>query len=87
MKTQEIFDLRSRDFWLDAIEQWVHNEVDRKLLVRRFLDGRVYEPLSEEFMMSANHCKKRVDKAIEQLFKHIDIDEILKDIDKVLIIE
>jgi hypothetical protein len=76
MKKQEIFDLKSRDFWLIAIEQWVHNEVDRKMLVRRYLDGIYYEPLSEEFEMTANNCKKRVDKAKKQLFKHIKINEI-----------
>lgn len=74
MKTQDIFDLESRDFWLIAIGQWVHNEVDRKMLARKYLDGIGYEPLSEEFEMSPNHCKKRIDKAKAQLFKHADID-------------
>ena len=76
MSTQDEFDKKCRDFWLIAIEQWVHNEVDRKMLVRRYLDGICYEPLSEEFDMTPNNCKKRVDKAKEQLFKHIKLNEI-----------
>ena len=74
MKAQELFDLECRDFWLKAIEQWVHNETDRKMLVRRYLDGICYEPLSEEFDMTPNHCEKRITKAREQLFKHVKIE-------------
>lgn len=73
MKPMDIFDLYCRDFWVNNIEQWVHNEVDRKMLMRKYLDGIPFEPLSEEFGMTPNNCEKRVKKARKQLFKHIKI--------------
>lgn len=84
MKAQEIFDLACRDFWLREIEQWVHNEMDRKMLIRRYLDGICYEPLSESFDMTANNCEKRVEKARNQLFKHVKIEGI-DDLEKYLV--
>lgn len=74
MKSQDVFDLECREFWLREIGQWVHNEIDRKMLVRKYLDGICYEPLSEEFDMTPNNCEKRVKKAKAQLFKHVKIE-------------
>jgi DNA-directed RNA polymerase specialized sigma24 family protein len=71
MSDREIINLKSRSEWLEAIMQWVHNETDRELLRRRLLDGIHFEPLAEEFNISVVHCKMRVKKAKEQLFKHI----------------
>lgn len=73
MKTQEIFDEMCREDWERLIDQWVHNEVDRKMLKRKYLDGICFEPLAEEFELSVNHCQARVKKAKLQLFKHIKI--------------
>lgn len=83
MKDQEIFNRKCRNFWIEAIEQWVHNETDRKMLVRRHLDGIVLEPLSVEFNMTANNCDKRIKNAKEQLFKHVDIEKLLREIEKI----
>lgn len=73
MSTQDEFDRKCRDEWERLIDQWVHNEVDRKMLKRKYLDGICFEPLAEEFELSVNHCQARVKKAREQLFKHIKI--------------
>ena len=70
MADYDIINTKSRDEWLVLIYQWVHNEVDRKMLERKLLDGICFEPLAEEFEMSVNHCQARIKKAKAQLFKH-----------------
>jgi hypothetical protein len=67
----EIVNSKSRSEWEFIIREWVHNEVDRKMLVRYLLDGIHLEPLAEEFDLSTVQCQKRVDLAKKQLFKHI----------------
>ena len=62
---------RSRSEWVALINEWVHNEIDRKMLVRYLLDGIHLEPLAEEFDLSTVQCQKRVDLAKKQLFKHL----------------
>ena len=74
MNYQDEFDKECRQFWEDAIYAWIHNETDRQMLKRKYLDGVNFEPLAEEFEISVNHCQKRVDKARKQLFKHIKIE-------------
>ena len=62
---------RGRSEWIMLINEWVHNEIDRKMLIRYLLDGIHLEPLAEEFDLSTVQCQKRVDLAKKQLFKHI----------------
>jgi hypothetical protein len=71
MIDQIIIDSKSRKEWEDLIDNWVHNEVDRKMLKRRLLDGICFEPLAEEFDMSVVWCQQRIKKAKKQLFKNI----------------
>lgn len=71
MLDQIIINSKSRKEWEDLIDNWVHNEVDRKMLKRRLLDGICFEPLAEEFELSVNHCQSRIKKAKAQLFKNI----------------
>ena len=71
MLDQIIIDSKSRKEWEDLIDNWIHNEVDRRMLKRRLLDGICFEPLAEEFELSVNHCQSRIKKAKAQLFKHI----------------
>ena len=67
----ELVNSKSRTEWEQIIKEWVHNETDRKMLVRYLLDGIHLEPLAEEFDLSTVQCQKRVDLAKKQLFKHI----------------
>jgi hypothetical protein len=67
----EIVNSKSRSEWEFIIREWVHNEVDRKMLVRYLLDGIHLEPLAEEFDLSTVQTQKRVDLAKKQLFKHV----------------
>ena len=71
MKDQELINSKSREDWEELIDSWVHNEMDRRMLKRRLLDGVCFEPLAEEFNLSTNHCQNRVKKAKAQLFKNV----------------
>lgn len=71
MRDDDIINQKCREEWIELIYNWVHNEVDRRMLIRRLLDGIHFEPLAEEFELSVNHCQTRVKKAKEQLFKNI----------------
>lgn len=62
---------RSRDEWERLILQWVHNEKDRKMLIRKLLDGFTYEEIAEEFDLSIQQIKSRIRSARLQLFKHL----------------
>ena len=53
------------------IDEWISSERDRKILKRRLIDGVCYEPLAEEFGLSARQIKNIVYKSEEKLFKHI----------------
>ena len=71
MLDQTIIDSKSRKEWEILIDEWIHNEIDRRMLKRRLLDGVCFEPLAEEFELSVNHCQSRIKKAKAQLFKHV----------------
>ena len=51
------------------IDEYIHNERDRKILKRRFIDGVCYEPLAEEFDLSVSQVKRIVYKGEKFLLK------------------
>lgn len=53
------------------IDEHIHSERDRQILKRRFIDGRCYEALAEEFDMSDRHIKRIIYKLQERLFKYL----------------
>ena len=53
------------------IDEWIHNERDRRILKRRLLDGITYERLAGEFDLSSTQIKNIVYKSESRLFKHI----------------
>ena len=67
----DVVNSKSRSEWESIIREWVHNEVDRKMLSRYLFDGIHLEMLAEEFDLSTVQCQKRVDLARKQLFQHI----------------
>ena len=50
------------------INEWIHNERDRKILHRRLIDGVRFEPLAEEFDMSVRQVKNIVSKGSTLIF-------------------
>lgn len=71
MNNHTLINSKSRTEWELLIREWVHNETDRAMLVRRLLDGAKIEPLAEEFDLSTVQCQKRLKRAEAQLFKNI----------------
>ena len=53
------------------IDEWIFNERDRAILKRRFLDGRCFDALADEFNLSTRRVKAIVYKSEERLFKHL----------------
>lgn len=54
----------------EAIEQTIHSERDRRIMIRRMIDGICYEPLAEEFDMSVRQIKRIVKKHKNTIFAH-----------------
>lgn len=52
------------------IDEYIHNERDRNVLKRRYIDGICYEPLAEEFDLSVTQIKRIIYKNENAIFKH-----------------
>lgn len=57
----------------ELINEYIHSERDRNILIRRLVDGITFERLAEEFDMSTRQIKNVVYKLQEQLFKHLPV--------------
>ena len=55
----------------EIIEEWIHDERDRRILERRLIDGVTFERLAEEFDMSDRQVRRIVYKLQECLFRHL----------------
>lgn len=53
------------------IDEYIHNERNRKILKRRLIDGICYEPLAEEFDLSVRRVKSIIYKNQDVLFRHV----------------
>lgn len=54
-----------------VIDEYIHNERNRKLLKRRYIDGVTFERLAEEFDISVRHAKTIVYKSETAVFSRI----------------
>lgn len=59
-----------RSKWIEIINEWVFDERDRQILIRKLLDGVSFERLAEEVDMSERQIKNIVYKHIEKIIKH-----------------
>ena len=55
----------------EAIEEHIHSERDRQILMRRLIDGITFERLAEEFDMSPRQIKTIVYKGEKILFSRM----------------
>ena len=53
------------------IDEWLHNERDRKILKRRLIDGIIYERIAEEYGLSVTQAKNIVSNGRKELLKHL----------------
>ncbi len=63
-------DDKNRDEWTELINQWVHDEINRKILIRRLLDGISLDEISVELNFERRQLSRRYKKALLQLSKH-----------------
>lgn len=54
-----------------VINEYIHNERNRKILKRRYIDGITLEALAEEFDLSVKQIKNIIYKNEDAIFKHI----------------
>ena len=54
-----------------VIDEYIHNERDRRILKRRYCDGVCYEPLAEELNMSVSQIKRIIYRNENKIFKHL----------------
>lgn len=53
------------------IEEHIHSERDRRLMLRRLVDGITFERLAEEFELSDSQVKRIVYRLQGELFRHL----------------
>ena len=58
------------------IDQYIHNEVHRKILKRRLLDHIKFDDLAEEFNYSVRHIKRIVYKNQDILYSRIESTDL-----------
>ena len=54
------------------INEYIHNERNRKILLRRYVDGITLEALAEEFDLSVKQIKNIIYKNEGVIFKHLE---------------
>lgn len=55
-----------------AIDDWIFNERNRKILKRRLIDGICFEPLAEEFDLSVRQIQSIVYRGEDIIFSHLE---------------
>ena len=55
-----------------VINEYIHHERNRRLLLRRYIDGITLEKLAEEFDLSVRQVKNIIYKNEDVILKHLD---------------
>lgn len=58
----------------NAVDEWVigkNGQRDRKILLRRLIDGITYERIAEEFELSVPQVKRIIQKRTDKIFRHL----------------
>lgn len=61
----------SRTEAINIINEWIFKERDRRILIRKMLDGLTFEQVAEEFDMSPRQIQRIVRKGEDRFFKHV----------------
>ena len=54
-----------------VIDEYIHSERNRKIMVDRLVNGICYEPLAEKYDLSVAQIKRIVYKCQMVIFKHL----------------
>ena len=55
-----------------VIDEYIHNERNRRILKRRYIDGICLEPLAEDFGLSVTQIKNIIYGNEDVIFKHLE---------------
>lgn len=56
---------------IEVVNEYIHSERDRNLLIRRYVDGVTYERLAEEFELSVAQVKRIIYKHENVIFRNL----------------
>ena len=65
-------DKHPREYWEEAINRWIYDDIARKAISRNFLDGVPYEVIAEELDVSRDTIYNKIRKYSPKLFKNTD---------------
>jgi len=71
-KYKSIFDGRCRSEWMHLIDEWIHDELDRKMVVLHHLDGHSYDRVCDDIgnTLEYDQVRSRIQAATKQLISH-----------------
>ena len=61
-----------RSKWENLIDEWIFNDIDRKMLKMRLLDGARIQEIADEINLSIDQTKRRLYRSQNRLFKKVD---------------
>lgn len=61
-----------RSEWEKLIDEWIFNDIDRKMLKMRLLDGARLKEIADEVNLSIDQTKRRLYRSQNRLFKRLD---------------
>ena len=72
-KYKAVFDGRCRSEWINLINEWVHDDLDREMIKLHHLDGHSYDRVCDDIgrVLEYDQVKSRVLAATKQLISHI----------------
>ena len=53
----------------EIVEEFIHSERDRRILIRKYCDKRTIDQLAEEFQMSTSQIKRIITRDEDTVFR------------------
>ena len=72
-KYKAVFDGRCRSEWIALITEWVHDDLDRKMMILHHLDGHTYDRVCDDIdhVLEYEQVKSRITRATKHLINHL----------------
>lgn len=71
---KQILDSRPRSEWERLIDEWIYDELDRRILRRYLFDGITFDKLTEEIQLNrqieVDMVRRRFHRAFERLLNY-----------------
>jgi len=55
----------------ELIAEYIHNQIDRKMVFERLVNGMTFEKISEIYQLDVKTVRKRIHKCEDIIFRHI----------------